>query len=446
MRAPLRVRMFLLALVALAAGVAAWAYVSTHELGRTWAGLQHGRPITWPPAPRHHAGGARPSAVSHLVETAVALLRPAAAAALLVATAVLLSRACNRRRRARATTRWELRLGRDDLANPYRVQEALEGIVGAIGNRWYERLWRGCDHFALEVHRLPDLSIRFTVAAPRALAPAIQGPLEDLYPDVELIEVDGRPEWSNAVVRLKKRRQFVLSIQTTRNYEHAFSESLVALLSAHDHESTVQLVLTPAPAFVHRRARRLLKHRERSLQVADKRDPGELGIDSVVEAKELKGALELQHRSLLYADLRVMSRDRTTARRVAGLFSQLRSENALEPHNVYLRRRLYARRIAAAMANPIPGLRSGVLSTSELATLWQLPRARVKHARLPRAAVRRAVAPPAIERDARRVLLRDERGAGFDRGSGPQVRTRAHRRPGRRQELGHGPPLRQRRP
>ena len=279
------------------------------------------------------------------------------AAALLVATAVLLSRACNRRRRARATTRWELRLGRDDLANPYRVQEALEGIVGAIGNRWYERLWRGCDHFALEVHRLPDLSIRFTVAAPRALAPAIRGPLEDLYPDVELIEVDGRPEWSDAVVRLKKRGQFVLSIQTTRNYEHAFSESLVALLSAHDHESTVQLVLTPAPAFVYHRARRLLKQRERSLQVADKRDPGELGIDSVVEAKELKGALELQHRSLLYADLRVMSHDRTTARRVAGLFSQLRSENALGPHNLYLRRGLYARRIAAALPNPIPGSR-----------------------------------------------------------------------------------------
>jgi hypothetical protein len=59
----------------------------------------------------------------------------------------------------------------------------------------------------------------------------------------------------------------------------------------------------------------------------------------------------------------------------------------------------------------VPALRTGVLSTSELATIWQLPRARVKHPRLPRAAVRRAIAPPPIERDATRVLLRDERGA-----------------------------------
>ena len=212
------------------------------------------------------------------------------------------------------------------------------------------------------------------------------------------------------MVRLKKRRPFVLSIQTNRNYEHAFAESLVALLSPHDHETTVQLVLTPAPGFIDRRARRMLKKRERALQHADHRDPGELGIDSVVEAKELKGALELQHRSLLYFDLRVIGQDPTTVKRVAGLFSQLRSENEFGVRYMWLRRRLYARRTELALPNPIPGWRTGVLSTSELATLWQLPRARVKHARLPRATVRRAIAPPEIERDAARVLLHDERG------------------------------------
>ena len=136
-----------------------------------------------------------------------------------------------RRRRARATVRWELRLGRDDLANPYRVQEAFEGIAGAIGVRWYERLWRGPEHLALEIHRLPDASIRFTIAAPQLPGGAISGPLEDLYPDVELDRSSkASPSGRGHVVRLKKRDSFVLSLQTTRNYEHAFSESLVALI------------------------------------------------------------------------------------------------------------------------------------------------------------------------------------------------------------------------
>jgi hypothetical protein len=230
--------------------------------------------------------------------------------------------------------------------------------------------------------------------------------------------------WSS--VRLKKQRPFVLSIQTTRDYEHAFAESLVALLSAHDRETTVQLVLTPVPAFVDRRARRMLKRRERSLQHADHRDPGELGIDSVIEAKELKGALELQHRSLLYFDLRVAGQDATTVGRAAGLFSQLRSENELGARRMRVRRWFYARRTEWALPNLLPGLRTGVLSTSELATIWQLPRARVKHARMPRATVRRAIAPPEIDRDEPRALLRDERGpvsiAAHDRKYGHALR------------------------
>src|SRR5439155_15156657 len=93
-----------------------------------------------------------------------------------------------------------------------------------------------------------------------------------------------------------------------------------------------------------------------------------------------------------------------------GLFSQLRSENEFAARYVWLRRRLYARRTERALPNPIPSWRTGVLSTSELATVWQLPRARVKHAQLPRATVRRAIAPPEIERDPDQILLRDERG------------------------------------
>jgi hypothetical protein len=403
-------RLLAIPLVWLPALIGLWVCITTRDWSQLWRQLQAGQPLTWPPPVTR---GTRPRAVTtaHDVLTGIApVVAVAAIATLGLALVTVANRARQRRSRARAIQRWELRLGRDDLANPYRVQEAFEGIAGAIGVRWYERVWRGPEHLALEVHRLPDASIRFVIAAPRYLQPAIRGPLEDLYPDVELQGVEGQPSWTQCVVRLKKRASFELSIQTTRNFEHAFSESLVAMLSTLDDELAVQLVLTPAPDVIHRRARRLLKSRERALQHADKGDPGELGIDSVIEAKELKGALELQHRSLLCFDLRVCGHDPAAVRRVAGLFSQLRSENELVPRQTRLRRRLYARRVRLASPNPLPGWRRGVLSTSELPTLWQLPRARVKHARLIRATVRRAIAPPEVQRDHTRMLLRDERG------------------------------------
>jgi hypothetical protein len=400
-------------LVLISAGalfVPGYGYVVNHDLERTAREFTAGDPVTWPPAPKPHSerggGGLADRAASRLVWP----LR--AAGLVLLAGGVMLgaARLGARRRRVRELATFELRLGRDDLANPFRVQEAFEGIIGAISARWYERLWRGQHHFALETHRLPDHTIRFTLAAPRRLVAAIAGPLEDLYPDVRLIEQPGRPAWATGVTRLKKRRTYVLSIQTTRNYEHAFAEALAALLDQLGANTTVQLVLTPAPGLVHRRARRSLKRRERGLNQADRRDALDPGMDSVVEAKELKGALETQHHALCYFDLRVAGEDVAAVRRVAGLFGQLRSENELVRRDVRVRRRLYGRRVEVALPNPLPGLRAGILSTTELATIWQLPRARAKLARIPRAAMRRAVASPEICRDQELELMRDEHG------------------------------------
>jgi hypothetical protein len=410
MRGSPKTRLLAIPLIWLPALAALWIYISTRDFAHSWRQLVMGHNLTWPPRTKR---GPQPEAIQtaqHALTTALYIAEIAAALLAGLALLLIVSRACHRRRRLRAMDRWELRLGRDDLANPYHVQEAFEGIAGAISVRWYERLWRGPEHLAVEIHRLPDASTRFVIAAPRYLEPSIRGPLEDLYPDVQLQGADGQPDWANCVIRLKKRASFVLSIQTTRNYEHAFCESLVALMDKTDRDLSVQLVLTPASGFVQRRARRLLKRRERGLQHADHRDPGELGIDSVVEAKELKGALELQHRTLYLFDLRVSGEDRASVRRVAGLFSQLRSENELARREMRIRRGLYRTRIANAAPNPLPGLRTGVFSTSELATLWQLPRGRVKHGGLLRSAVRRASATAAIDREAGSVLMQDERG------------------------------------
>lgn len=411
MRASPLKRLWAVPLIWLPTLTALWIFVSTRDWEHGWRQFQLGHHVTFPPRAKP---GPRPEAIQTAQHVAAASLQIAELATFAIAAlalAVLTSRAHHRTRRARAIERWDLRLGRDDLANPYRVQEAFEGIAGSIGVRWYERVWRGPEHVALEVHRLHDASIRFVVAAPTRLRAAISGSLEDLYPDVELVEWKRWPQASRSVVRLKKRASFVLSIQTTRNYEHAFSESLVALIDKGSGELCVQLVLTPAGGYLHRRARRLLKRRERSLQHADHRDPGELGIDSVIEAKELKGALETQHRTLYQFDLRVSGEDPASVRRVAGLFSQLRSENELVRRQMRMRRSVYAARIADAVPNPLPALRTGVLSTSELATLWQLPRGRVKHGALLRSTVRRASAPAEIDRDPTRELMRDEHGA-----------------------------------
>jgi len=252
MKAPLNVRLLVLALVIvpLLGGLA--LYVATRDWEHLGRQYELGHKPTFPPRAKHGPKSPVVDSAQKAITTATDILTFGAQLACAIAIAILAIRARARRRRMRTIERWELRLGRDDQANPYHVQEAFEGIAGAIGVRWYERLWRGPEHLALEIHRLHDASIRFVIAAPHYLQSAIQGPLEDLYPDVELIARDGQPDSSRCVVRLKKRASFVLSIQTTRNYEHAFCESLVALIDKGTDDLSVQLVLTPASGFVHR--------------------------------------------------------------------------------------------------------------------------------------------------------------------------------------------------
>ena len=410
-RLPFFKRVAVVALLFAAVALPLYGYAHSHDLDRTVRQFTAGKRVEWPP--RGRPGRSNPIELfpGRLAARAGDPAKVVGLALLGAFGVVSGARWWWRRRRSRELKTFELRLGRDDLANPYRVQEAFEGIFGAIQCRWFERLWRGQDHFALELHRTAhDRLVRFALATPARLANTIAGPLEALYPDVRLVEHEGRRRQGGALSRLKKRRSFVLSLQTIRNYEHVFSESLASLIDKQRGNLSVQLVLCPAPGWVHRHARRLLKRRERGLQYADHRDEGELGVDSVVEYKELKGALETQHRTLSYFDLRIAGDDALAVRRVAGTFSQLRSENELVRRDLRLRRRLYARRFELALPNPLPGLQSGLLSTSELAALWQLPPATAKHIRIPRSTMRRALAPVEITRDPQAELMQDEHG------------------------------------
>lgn len=320
-------------------------------------------------------------------------------------------RAVSRRRRLAGVRRFELRPSREDIATPYQREKLFDAWHGQLCPRWWARLLRGPPSIALEVHQLPGDRQILALAATEREAGMIEGRLSATYPDVSLKPITGGPAWGRYVTRLKKRRLFVARIQTVKDDEQALVESIVATMARVREPATVQLVLTPAPWLAHRLSRRLLKLREQELTRGEHRDRADIGVDSVVEDKELKGALETQHRSLFWVEIRVASDSREAARALAGLFSEAHSENALVRRNMRLRGWLYARRIALGAPNPLPSFLHGVLSSSELAALFGLPRQRVKTAQLVRAPVGRAPAPPQIARDPALEIMRDERGS-----------------------------------
>jgi Replication-relaxation len=378
-----------------------------HPRGTRGVGTR-GRPAA--PAPKPDMPAHLGNAVSSVLEAAwraVRIVLLSLACMILVAVAV---RIVFRRRRLLATRRFELQPSREDLATPYQREKLFDAWHGQLAPRWWVRSITGAPSVALEIHQLRGGPQFLSLAATQRDARMLEGRLAATYPDARLIPANGSPRWARHVVRLKKRTLFVARIQTVKDDEQALVESIVTTMAHVGGPASVQVVLTPAPWSAHRFARRLFKQREHELTRAEHLDRADIGVDSVVEDKELKGALETQHRSLFWAELRVASESREAARALAGLFSEAHSENVLMQRKMRLRARLYGRRIALGASNPVPSFLHGVLSASELAALWSLPRQRVKAAQLVRAPVGRAPAPPQIARSKELQIMRDEHG------------------------------------
>jgi len=333
----------------------------------------------------------------------------------LVASLVVVRLVARRRRRYR---RYWLLPYRADEATPDQVRRLLESWHQMTERRWWQRLLAGQPSLALELHALPDASgirVRLMVACPDdpGLAAALDGRMVACYRDSRLVDGGGAPTRRGCVLRLKKRKRFTTRLETPDRHAEPLVDALVSTMSGQSEPCTVQYALTPAPASFDRFARWLFRSQERALERARVRaDGADPGVRSEVAQQELAGGLELQHRRLFFADLRVCAPSYRTAHAIAGVIrGGSGAENRLVERRIVLRRPLYRRRIERAIGNPLPSWGRGVLSSSEVAGLWQLPSPFVKGVRIERSSTPRVPAPPEVPRtDEQGALVRDERG------------------------------------
>lgn len=335
-----------------------------------------------------------------------------------------------RQRARRAPVTVQIVLGRDDHASPYEVSKVFDGLIGQLRPRWYERVALGADTFTLTLLNDPQQrTFRFLLAVRADTLAGFEHRLRATYPDIRIRPhqtailapypaaasgEDGAPRrdlgWE--VVRLKKGRRWMWSLQTTRDYEHSLVESLAATMAGSRAPCAISLALTPAPLLLERRAARQLRAHEHQANAQAAVSPGDPGAGSVVEQRQIKGAVEAVGRSLAFFDYRIaVPHDRPRlARQLAGVAQEARSEGTLKPRRIRLRRRLYVARVNHNLPPLLPALRTGVLSSAELATLWHLPTLRLKGVGLQRSGSRQIAASPAISRDRRDMLMLDEHG------------------------------------
>jgi hypothetical protein len=321
--------------------------------------------------------------------------------------------------------RWQRRYARLWLV-PFRADDAtadevrrlLEAWHQQLLERWYRRVLLGQRTIALEVAMADDTEgdrvACLSIVCPEALVEGVEGSLLACYPDSRLaVSRQGLPPTSS-MIRLKKRNHFVWALRPTpEEGGRNFIDAVLIQMASVPGNAVVQYVLTPTPALFDRYARRRFRRAERRGQQGYVLDPAAPGLRSMVVGEELKGGLIVQHRPLFFADLRVAAASYEVCRAIAGTIRGMSAgENRLAERHMrgWARGPVYAARLQAGVGNPCPSWRRGVLSSTEVAALWQLPSPGLKTVRVVRSALPRMVAPPEICRQPGLALAHDERG------------------------------------
>jgi hypothetical protein len=307
---------------------------------------------------------------------------------------------------------------RADDATPEEVRRLLESWHQQLLERWYRRILIGQPSMTLEVTMADDTEADRTaclsIVCPDALVDSVEGTLLACYPDSRLVrDQDGLPSIS-AVIRLKKRNGFVWALRPPPEEEgRNFIDAVLIQMTSVPGTAVVQYALTPTPSMFDRYARRRFRRNERRGQRGYVLDPAAPGLRSMVIGEELKGGLIVQHRPLFFADIRVAAGSYEVCRAIAGTIRGMSAgENRLVERRMrrWARGPLYLARMRVGVGNPCPNWRRGVLSSTEVSGMWQLPSPGLKTVRVVRAALPRIIAPPEICRDPALALAQDERG------------------------------------
>ncbi len=331
-------------------------------------------------------------------------------------------------RRARRYVRLRVAAYRTDRASHEALVAMFEGLHKRLLRRWWRRLWQGQPSLALEVHvsrvvdgapqtpiarRAPtrrdaegspgELIAWLAVCCPAGTEAMVESALRHAYPNLSLSRTPVVLASPRHLLRLKKHAAFIARVRAPERLEleQPSMNRLLTAMSAGAGPATVQIALTPAPAVFESWARHCYRRHEEHIARRAERRLGKARTRSQVEDVELRGALDVQHRPLFFADLRVMADSRRGCEQVASELRAEEAENRLVERGTRVRQGLlglYGRRVARGEGNLLPSLRRGVLASTELSLLWQLPSLDFATVPFARAALPVAPAPPTVLR------------------------------------------------
>ncbi len=326
------------------------------------------------------------------------------AAALALGAAVLvwgLWRLARRQVQARQMVSVRILLSRDDVAQPLTVGATFDAWAQTTENRYLPALM-GNDPVALDVVRDAEgrlllylRSTNRTVAALEARLRATWTSVRTERQAVPLVQgpfaASVTPRYGNTATR---------GFRSYRDYSHSVTESILAVLDEAGGAAHLQFVLSPRSARYNTKAEREQRKYEQDAMARAAVDPTQGGL-GMGEQAQLQATVKTAGRQWWRAEIRVVAQSVATGQAVVGALNEAAAENSWVYHRVWQSR--VRRAWESWRRNGMPGVWPVIGCTSLpgvfLATLWQLPSARLRVSGLLREPTRRGPALLSIPTD-----------------------------------------------
>ncbi len=328
----------------------------------------------------------------------------------LVALAALGFRLFMRRRRLDSMVAEEIILGPDDVANPAEVVSALDGIHSSLLTR-YGGAAMGQVSWTFEVIRDAEGQVHFVMAAPHGWLKSIEDVWRGVYTNLRFEPWGDQPRSWPVAQQLTLERPWRYPTRIDTTYTSSVIEMIVQAIDRADGEVRLQWLLTPLPIGpLTAQLRGSLQQVERQARQDQQADPAHPGL-GVVDRRDVSQATALLGRSAFRAEVRLAADTWQTMQQILGAVSASNAENQWKPRTVVMFKGLWTRWLNLRVPS-LGGFGFGrvILFSKPLATLIHVPSARLRVQSLHRVLVRRGPAGPAVPRDPRIAIMRDELG------------------------------------
>lgn len=324
------------------------------------------------------------------------------------------------RRQTEATMAWtRIILSRDDTSTPIEVTGWFDALGDILRGRYWSAV-SGNHPAALSIIRTTEGEIQLWLAAPRDLLPRITSSLQSVYTNLRF--ESGRPEtlpggYAAVATVTPRRLVSVAGFRSYRDYQHSVMESLIQVMDGLTGPAMVQISLAPMSDRYSQRLRKIREQYE-----LGKKAGGDQGF-SMNDQAQLSALSKASGRAWFRTEIRLasgtadqlMQSHIPVIQALLGALNQVSAENAFEYHLVLLgkARNYMSERL---LSSGMPGFRnlftSFAMPSLFLATIWQIPSARLRTQGLTRHTNRRvpAVCKPSPKDQA---WVNDEDGRGF---------------------------------